>query len=488
MRPGVYVTESVLATPVAVQAPAQAAGALLAPLPSGPTTPTLVTSWYQFTRLFGNLNSAYEATFAANLFFRAGGRELYVARVVKSDAVKASVNLLASNGTATWLTFRAKAVGTYGNGFRIAISKNANNLYDIQVLQEAGVSGDASDDSVLESYNNLDLATFGNAEIRDIFATQSQVVDVVWANSGTGLSVATTFSTLPLTGGTDGGAGLSFDYTGAVDKFRSIDRNFVMFAPGSTNLTLISAMVTFAEETGSFVVVDTEADATPAAAVTYAGTLDNSSYAAVYYPHLWVPDSTSKSRNAVKKVAPSGAVAGLILSTDVSQGVFKAPAGLQASIPGVVALERALTGSELDALNNNSTPVNAIRVVAGVGPVVMGARTLNQSASTRYVNIRRTLGFLDREIKSRLEFALFRNNDAALWSQMRTTLDAFLDGFWAAGGLRGNVRNDAYYVKIDRENNTAADIQNGIVNIEVGVALQYPAEFVKVKLTQQTLA
>ena len=118
----------------------------------------------------------------------------------------------------------------------------------------------------------------------------------------------------------------------------------------------------------------------------------------------------------------------------------------------------------------------------------MGARTLDQSKSTRYVNIRRTLLFLNREMKSRLEFALFRNNDTLLWTQMRTVLDVFLSGFWEAGGLRGGLKAQAYYIKIDRENNTANDIANGVVNVEVGVALQYPAEFIKVKLTQQTSA
>jgi phage tail sheath protein FI len=199
-----------------------------------------------------------------------------------------------------------------------------------------------------------------------------------------------------------------------------------------------------------------------------------------------VADTTSRSRDAIRLIGPSGAVAGMYLNTDVTTGVFKAPAGLQATLPGVVALGRSLTTAELDSMNNNVSPVNAIRVVAGTGPVVMGARTLDQSKSTRYVNIRRTLLYLDRELKSRLEFALFQNNDANLWGRMRTTIDVFLDGFWGAGGLRGATKQQAFYVKIDGENNTASDIANGIVNVEVGIALQYPAEFIKIKLTQQT--
>lgn len=488
MRPAVYVTESVLATPVATAPASAAAGAMLAVLPSGPTNPTRVTSWYDFTRIFGNLNRDYEATFAANMFFRSGGRELFVARVVREDAVKASVTLLDQAGDDDWVTFRAKSEGTYGNNLRIRVTKNAADLYDIEVLQEAGVESDAADDTVLETFYNLDLSTYKNQEIVDVFAIQSQFVDVVWPTGTTASTVPTTISVLPLTGGSDGTTAADFDYAGALDLLKQINRTFVLFSPGNTDSTIVSAMVAFAEETKSFVVLDTAAGLDAADAVTYAGTVGTTTFAAVYYPHLWVPDTTSRSRDAIRKVAPSGAVAGLMLGTDASIGVFKAPAGTAAVLPGVVALERTLTATELDDLNNNTSPVNAIRVIPGAGAAVMGARTLDQSKATRYVNLRRTLLFLDREMKQRLEFALFRNNDSVLWSQMRTTLDVFLDGFWSAGGLRGATKTDAFYVKIDRENNSASDIANGVVNVEVGVALQYPAEFIKVKLTQQTQA
>ena len=489
MRPGVYVSEAVLATPVTAAPPSSAAGALVAPLPSGPTTPTLVTSWFAFTRIFGNLNRDYAATFGANMFFKAGGRELYVARVVKSDATKADVDLLAANGVDVYCTFTAKSEGSYGNELRIRITKNAADLYDIEVIQEAGVEGDATDDTVLETFYNLDLGTPGAQSVKDVFTVRSQFIDLSWPVDMTGRVVPSSFSVLPLTTGSDGSGGAGYDYDSALDALKQVNRTFVVFSPGVSDGSTVSALVSWAEDNKSFAVIDTAADLTPAAAVTYAGsTVGTTTYAAVYYPHLWVPDATARSRDAIIKIAPSGAVAGLYLATDASLGVFKAPAGLQASIPGVVALERTLTAAELDDLNNNTSPVNALRIVSGSGTVVMGARTLDQSAATRYVNIRRSLLFLDREMRSLLEFGLFRNNDSRLWSQMRTTLDAFLNGFWASGGLRGNTPTDAYYVKIDRENNSAADMANGIVNVEVGVALQYPAEFIKVKLTQQTQA
>ena len=483
-RPGVYVTESVLATPVANADPSTSAGALVAELPSGPTTPVRVDSWYGFSRIFGNVTRDFVATFAANMFFRAGGRELFVARVVRDDAVKASASVV-DGSDEIFLTFQAKSVGAYGNSLRVRVTENASGLFDIEVLQDAGAPG-TSDDVVLETFRNLSL-THGNQEILDTINVQSQFVDVEWGTDNA-VVAPSPIPVLVLTGGTDGTTDGDLTYGDALDSLKSLNRSLVLFSPAETDGTVVSAMVEFAEENSSFVVLDTPANADASEAVTYAGTVGSTTHAAVYYPHVWIPDATSRSRDAIVKVPPSGAVAGLFLATDASEGVFKAPAGINASVPGVVAVERSLTNTDLDALNNDVSPVNAIRVAPGVGPVVMGARTLDQGAATRYVNVRRTLNFLRREMEDRLEFALFRNNDPILWQETKTIIDTFLRGFYVAGGLRGATPNDAYYVKIDAENNTFSDLANGILNVEVGVALQYPAEFIKVKLTQRTLA
>lgn len=492
-RPGVFVTETVLPSPVTTAPPSSAAGAMLSELPSGPTTPTVVTSWYNFTRIFGGLNRNFPATFAANQFFRSGGRELFVNRIVRSDAEAADASILGDGsdvGTVAnevYLTFTAKSVGTYGNSLRVSVSKNPANLYDIQVYQEAGQANDTTDDVLLETFTNLDLADHGNTEVINVLQVQSQFISASWGGDAT-VVIPTSVPLIALSGGTDGTNSGNLTYTTALNNLAEIDRVFVLFSPGQVDDTIVGAMVEFAEDNGSFVVLDTDDNLTPSQAVAYADGLSATSHAAVYYPHLWVPDSTSRSRDSVIKIPPSGAVAGLFLSTDAAFGVFKAPAGLNTVVPGVVSIERALTNEHLDALNNDVRPVNAIRVVPGSGPVVMGARTLDQSKATKYVNIRRTMTYLSKEMGSLMGFALFRNNDANLWREMTAVLDNFLRGFFVDGGLRGNSTADAYYIKIDAENNTASDVASGVVNIEVGVSLQYPAEFIKIQLTQRTIA
>jgi phage tail sheath protein FI len=82
------------------------------------------------------------------------------------------------------------------------------------------------------------------------------------------------------------------------------------------------------------------------------------------------------------------------------------------------------------------------------------------------------------------EFAIFEPNDPALWRRLDSTVSSFLTQFWAQGGLAGTTPASAFFVKVDTTNNPQASIDNGQVNIEVGVALQRPAEFVIIKIGQ----
>jgi phage tail sheath protein FI len=116
----------------------------------------------------------------------------------------------------------------------------------------------------------------------------------------------------------------------------------------------------------------------------------------------------------------------------------------------------------------------------------MGGRTLRNTSNERYINVKRSLIYIKKELENRSQFALFENNDPNLWRRLNTTLSGFLLNFWQSGGLRGATAAQAFFVRVDSSTTSFTDIQNGIVNIEIGVALQYPAEFVVIKLSQLT--
>jgi phage tail sheath protein FI len=96
------------------------------------------------------------------------------------------------------------------------------------------------------------------------------------------------------------------------------------------------------------------------------------------------------------------------------------------------------------------------------------------------------LSYLKKELTDLTSFAIFENNDARLWLRLNVTIANFLGSYWQQGGLRGATTTDAFFVRCDETVNSEADIMNGRVNIEVGVALEYPAEFVVIKLGQIT--
>lgn len=495
-RPGVYITERLLPAPIAAAGTAEAAGAVLGVFPQGPDAVTLVTSWYDFTQKFGGYNNAYPATFGVGQFFQNGGTELYVKRVLANDAATAAVTVPSTNIVEDSMVVNAKQRGEDGNNLRIQITAAAQaNYYDLTVYKEtvAGTGSDITNDIVLERYTNIVVNNTNSSDfISTVVNLQSSYI-TVFVSDVTGVPSS---AVLPLIGGSDGTDPTDAEFSGAVTSLSEFDRPLVLFLPGVISFlgavdaaTVYNACIAWADENNGFVIAETDEDLTAAQALTYAGTLSDSSQAAVYYPHIYVSDPLGRSPQSIRKVGPSGAVAGLFLATDRQYGPFKAPAGTRASLSGGLALEKAFTSTELDTLNSGASPINAIRNLPGAGIVVMGARTLQQDGSAnKYVNMRRSLIYIKKQLNDLTQFAVFENNDEVLWSRLRSTLSVFLGEYRNAGGLRGATEADAFYVKVDAENNPQSSIELGEVHIEVGVALQYPAEFVVINLTQITAA
>jgi len=495
-RPGVYISERLLPTPLAAGVTANAAGAVVAPFAQGPEAVTLVNSWYEFTKNFGGYNAAYPATFQVGAYFSNGGRELYVKRILAANAAAAEVDIVTS-GEATVATVTSKNAGTDGNNLRVVVSAGSvADTYTLTLYKEAGVSGIIADDILLERYENV---VFDDATSSDYAETVINLVspNITISDSAGGTPAAATY---PLSGGANGTAVASTDYTAykggassVFEDFTALDRPLVMFLPAvnalaSGTVAAIDAATSWSEDNNGFVVVDTDPSLTVANAVTFAGSLTDTSNAAVYYPHLFIADPLGRGAGALRKIGPSGSVAGLYLSTDASRGVFKSPAGIGSTIQGVVAVEKTFTSAELDTMNSSTSPVNPIRQIPGAGLAVMGARTLKQDGTAnKYVNMRRSLIYIRKNLKNLTEFAVFENNDERLWAQLRNNLTVFLNEYRNQGGLRGATPAAAFFVKCDAENNSAQAIANGEVHIQVGVALQYPAEFIVIDLSQKTL-
>lgn len=483
-RPGVYVQETLNPVAPIVGAASDTVAAFIGANDRGPTTATLVTSWSQYTSLFGtwNTTASNNLPLAVYMFFANGGSQAFITRVVGAGAQAGTRALQDRNATPDdTLRLTAKNAGAWGNSINVSISNSTlANHFNVSVYYNGN-----TDAYLVEQFTDLTMTNASSRYAVTVINTSSSYLVALDLDSSSegALKNPAVVTNQPLTTGANGAAVTTVSNYASFDV---IEQSLVLNVPGLTDSVSVNAAIAYAESRDDvFVVIDGINDTT-ANQLTLAGSYAASSLAAVYYPRLVIADPTlgiGAPAGATLTVGAGGAVVGLIASTDTARGVFKAPAGLTARLAGAVSVSK-LTSAELDALNSASSAVNAIRFVSGSGIVVMGARTLKTGYIDKYIPVRRTIIYLRKALTDLTEFAVFEPNDARLWRRISASISTFLTQFWSEGGLRGASPAQAFFVKVDAQNNPQASIDNGFVNVEVGVALQRPAEFVVIKISQ----
>lgn len=502
-RPGVFINEVALPQSIESANNGSSRGAFVGQFAKGPTVdPTLITSWYEFGKTFGNLSDLFPACWALYAFFANGGREVYVKRVVGAGAATASVTLLDRAATPiSTLTINAVNPGQWGNSLKAQVTSASATTFNLTI---------SNADGVVEQFSDLSMSTTSSRYVVSYVNSTSSVVRVTSLNSATAApnNQPAVDGQKTFTSGADGAVPNRTAYAAALLTLDPITSPLLInnadaayaFASGGTTtarsaaIALQGDVAAYAEARGdAFAIVDPPAGLTAAEAITYASEVKAAFAAsgdggntATYFPWVAVPDQLSAATAATRLLPPGPAAMGKFLETDASRGVFKSPAGFGTRIANAVALERSLTNTELDALNTATAPVNAIRNVPGAGIVIMGARTLNNTPGERYINVRRSMIFLKNELTNRSEFAVFENNSEILWNRIRASLSNFLRSYWSQGGLRGTTPSQAFYVRCDASNNSPQQILSGTVNIEIGVAVEYPAEFIVISIGQIT--
>lgn len=212
-----------------------------------------------------------------------------------------------------------------------------------------------------------------------------------------------------------------------------------------------------------------------AAVRALAGSLDDSRLA-LYCPWVVAADPTGR-RNALH-LPPSGFIAGIYARNDRLRGVHKAPAGLV--VNGALGFTRRIDSADQALLNPMG--VNCLRHFPRRGHLVWGARTLSRDPQWRYVNVRRYLSYLERSLEAALDWTAAVPNGEPLWASVLVAVDGVLQAEWRLGHLQGATPREAYFVRCDRSTMTAADIDQGRLICELGVAALRPAEFVLLRL------
>ncbi|MBI3900058.1 MAG: phage tail sheath family protein [Gammaproteobacteria bacterium] len=510
--PGVYI-EEIPSGVRTITGVATSITAFIGRAPRGPTdVATRIQSFADYDRAFGGLSSLSTMSYAVQHYFQHGGSDAYIIRV-HNAAGTAEINLPTS-GTA--LILSAASPGKWGNALRVSVNyeatKDPASLYTLTIQE---LDAPASKNVVRsEVFLNLSSDPNNARFVTTVLAEGSALVNVKGSAPSARPTATITNADDPTdstkyvaanTAGTDG-ADVT-DNQIAADSLKvgrkgmyaleAADLFNLLCIPPLTFDTDVSSSNTLAKAAAycayrrAMLVVDSPASwVDTTSAETGINTLRTdigtalATNVAVYFPRLRMPDPMQENR--LDTFVPCGAVAGIMARTDAQRGVWKAPAGLEASFSGVPELAFKLN----DAANGRLNPLglNCNRSFPTFGNVVWGARTLAGadmlSSDWKYVPVRRLALFLEESLYRGTQWIVFEPNDEPLWAQIRLNIGAFMHNMFRLGAFQGKSPQDAYFVKCDKDTTTQNDINLGIVNIVVGFAPLKPAEFVVIKIQQ----
>jgi phage tail sheath protein FI len=203
---------------------------------------------------------------------------------------------------------------------------------------------------------------------------------------------------------------------------------------------------------------------------------------ALYFPRVRIVDPEDGAQ--IRAVGASGAVVGVFARTDSTRGVWKAPAGKDAQLLGVVGPEYNLPAGDIASLGTFG--LNPVRLISNYGSVVWGARTLmgadHLASEWKYISVRRLALFVEESIYRGTQWVVFEPNDAKLWGRIRGAVSPFMQSLFRIGAFVGAKPQQSYFVKCDNETTSQTDIRRGTVNILVGFAPLKPAEFIIIRI------
>jgi hypothetical protein len=215
----------------------------------------------------------------------------------------------------------------------------------------------------------------------------------------------------------------------------------------------------------------------PSAALVARAKLPPTRFGAAYYPWIQVADPLGQ-RGDLRTIPPSAQVAGMMARCDRLRGVHKPPAN--ELLEGVSALSHSLDQAAHALLNDAG--VNAIRALPGRGVLVLGARTLEDDPTWRFLNVRRLFNMIEEALEEQMQWLTFEPNNPRLWKEVDRTVRGFLERLYRAGMLDGASSADAFSVRCDATTNPPSDTDTGRVVCRIGIQPPYPAEFVIVRI------
>ena len=502
--PGVYIQE-VPSGVRTITGVATSITAFVGRAAAGPTDdPQMLTSFADYERRFGGLDAACPMSYVVRDFYLNGGTMALVVRVAHDDASSATITAVASLAVSRSGT---SPPSTNERRFNLAVRYQPRAGRDEFAVETFGsVSTDPGDPRflplVLERESSYVRVTGAMPATRPLsnVTTVGSTRTVSWVET----DAASGFDGSALD--SDDVMGEQGPKTGIYALNRADLFNLLCIPPLARDMTSLpsgytpvplevyQAALALCVDRRAMLIVDPD----PAWASTIDRAVDNAidgrndlnltgpaaRNAALYFPCLRMVDPLRESR--IDTFVPSGVIAGIIARTDVARGVWKAPAGLDATLNGVQDLQVNLNDLENGQLN--PLGINCLRSFGVNGRIVWGARTLRGADASadeyKYLPVRRLALFLEESLYRGTQWVVFEPNDEPLWAQVRLNVGAFMQGLFRQGAFQGAAPRDAYFVKCDNQTTTQNDINLGILNVMVGFAPLKPAEFVVIQIQQ----
>ena len=511
--PGVYI-EEIPSGVRTITGVSTSIAAFIGRAKSGPVNKAItINSYADYERIFGGLDLDSAMSFTVRDFFLNGGGQAIIGRLFNDDGGTPKAKIATDT-----VTFEAAYEGLWGNNLRARVNDGVSS--DVAASQGLAVADlfnltiRDTDTGVTEQYLNVSVKS-GPRQIDKVLLDQSKLIRISGTLVGTEGVPASNPDPQPgeqafgdnnpetnykvTTAATPGTVLDAGDYFGAGKSdakeglylLKQADLfNLLCLPPEGANADypagLFALALAICEEERALFLVDSPSSWTDkdAAKNGLDALGDKSKNAALFFPRVRQPNPLRD--NQLEEFVPCGVIAGVMARTDTQRGVWKAPAGIEATLRGVPELSVKLTNDENGELN--PLGINCMRSFPVIGRVIWGSRTMRGADiladDYKYLPVRRLALYLEESLYRGTQWVVFEPNDEPLWAQIRLNVGAFMNNLFRQGAFKGTTPKQAYFVKCDKETTTQNDIDRGIVNIVVGFAPLKPAEFVIIKLQQ----
>lgn len=478
--------------------------------------PVSIASFAQFERLFGGLWEGSALGFAVRDFFLNGGARAVIVRLYHAPAPVDGVVRSHAILRAGTLTLQARDPGTWGNALQVRIdhellsgdpdsfnlSVRDSGTGQVELFRNVslGASHPRRIDLVLRSISRLVTMSGALPIERPASHARAPEHGDAWdcgAASNSGVMVLDRAADeLPLTLADFIGSGKMARKAGLYALDRADLFNLLCLPPyldnggdlldAGVHSALVAEAGAYCELRRAMLLVDPPPawHSVDNALEGVAALGTSSRNAALFFPRLLQPVDQRGGR--LTRLAPCGAVAGIIARTDQQRGVWKAPVGMDATLIGVPELSVPVSDSDNGMLN--PLGINCLRSMPAAGRIVWGARTLHgddpDGAQGKCIPVRRTALYIEESIVRGTRWVQCEQNDDQLWAQVRLSIHAFMVGLFRQGAFQGKAPHEAFFVSCGPETTTQDDVEHGVLNITVGFAPLKAGQFVLVHVQQ----